>query len=140
MKVIPKVLQIVASAALIAFVFLEIIVDRIPPRSLTATRMQGLKRRILRDAQAKGVLPVSLKNLLPIEGFDNSLLDGWGREIVFDVSSGTVTLRSFGADGKTGGTGEDADIARSFPTRAADNQWNDESVAWTEDTFLDRKF
>jgi len=103
---------------------------------MTATRMQVLKRRVLQYAQSHGELPKSLATLPPMEGYDSSTLDGWKREIIFEVSkSGVVSFRSLGRDGVSGGSGEDADILRSFSTRDAGGKWSDEMVEWSEDTF-----
>lgn len=111
-------------------------VDRIPPRAMTAMRMQVLKRRVLQYAQSHGELPKSLATLPPMEGYDSSVMDGWKREIIFEVSdSGVVSFRSLGRDGVSGGLGEDADIVRSFPAHDASGKWSDEMVEWSEDTF-----
>jgi hypothetical protein len=127
------ILAIVAAvAAILAFSF----VDVIPPRSITATHMQMLKRRVLQYAQAHGELPKSLAVLPAMKGYDNSIRDGWRRDIIFEVSaSGVVTFRSLGRDGVAGGTGDDADIVRSFPAHDVQGKWSSETVDWSEDTF-----
>ena len=123
---------VTAVVAVLAFSF----VDRIPPRSLTATRMHVLKRRVLQFAQAHGELPKSLAAMPVMEGYDSSIRDGWKRDIIFEVStSGVVTFRSLGRDGTIGGSGDDADIIRSFPARDAHGKWSDEMIEWSEDTF-----
>jgi len=121
-----------AVIAVSAFSFL----DRIPPRALTATRMHVLKRRVLQFARTQGELPKSLAALPVMEGYDSSFRDGWKKDIIFEVStSGVVTFRSLGRDGIVGGSGEDADIIRSFPARDAQGKWSDEMIEWSEDTF-----
>jgi hypothetical protein len=91
---------------------------------------------VLRYAQAHGQLPASLAALPPMEGYDSSVQDGWKRDIVFEVSaSGVVSFRSLGRHAAVGGSGEDADIVRSFPSRDAQGNWSNEMVEWTEDTF-----
>ena len=56
--------------------------------------------------------PPNLAVLPEWEGF-NRTRDGWGHDIQYAVDKeGIVTLTSFGADGKPGGTGRDADIAQ----------------------------
>ena len=71
-----------------------------------------------------------------MEGYDSSIQEGWKRDIIFEASaSGVVSFRSLGRDAVTGGSGEDADIVRSFPARDASGKWSDEMVEWTEDTF-----
>ena len=112
------------------------LVDVVPPRGLTATRMQVLKRRVLQYGQAHGQLPTSLTGLPEIKGYDSGIRDGWKRDIIFEVStSGIITFRSLGRDGIAGGTGDDADIVRSFPVRDAQGKWSNETVEWSEDTF-----
>ncbi len=103
---------------------------------MTATRMQVLKRRVLRYAQSHSELPKSLAALPTMKGYDSSVQDGWKRDIVFEVSaSDVVSFRSLGRDGAVGGSGEDADIVRSFPARDSQGKWSDEMMEWTEDTF-----
>ena len=121
-----------ALVAVLAFSF----VDRIPPRALTATRMHGLKRRVLQFAHERGELPKSLVALPVMEGYDSSIRDGWKRDIIFEAStSGVVTFRSLGRDGALGGSGDDADIIRSFPAHDARGKWNDEMIEWSQDSF-----
>jgi general secretion pathway protein G len=36
--------------------------------------------------------------------------DGWSRDFIYESDGGNYTLRSFGADGKEGGTGNNLDI------------------------------
>lgn len=131
-----RLIIILAVVTVAVVVFASCIVDRIPPRAMTATRMQVLKRRVLQYAQAHGQLPASLAALPVMEGYDSSVQDGWKRDIVFEASaSGVVSFRSLGRDAAVGGSGEDADIVRSFPSRDALGKWSDEMVEWTEDTF-----
>ena len=131
-----RVLIILAIVATIVAVLASCVVDRVPSRALTATRMQGLKRRVLQYAQSHGQLPSSLAALPLMEGYDSSVQDGWKRDIVFEVSaSGMVSFRSLGRDAAVGFSGEDGDIVRSFPARNAQGKWSDETVEWSEDTF-----
>ena len=121
---------------LAAVVLASCIVERIPPGALTETRMHVLKRRVLQYAQAHGQLPASLAVLPPMKGYDSSVQDGWKRDIIFEVSaSGVVLFCSLGRDAAVGGSGDDADIIRSFPAHDRQGKWSDETVAWTEDTF-----
>jgi len=108
-------------------------IDRIPPTSLTETRMFVTKRRILQYAQAHDQLPPDLSSLPQMAGYDMSLKDGWGRTLSYQTNSaGTVTLESLGRDGVLGGSGEDADIIRSFPIRDSHGAWSDEMVDWSK--------
>jgi hypothetical protein len=50
-----------------------------------------------------------------------AMKDAWGRELLYDVGmDGVVTIRSYGADGKPGGSGLDRDIICRFRSRNAD--------------------
>jgi hypothetical protein len=129
-----RVIIILAIVVAVFAIVAVSIVDVIPPRNLTATRMQVLKRRVLQYVQAHGELPSSLAALQKMEGYDNNIQDGWKKEITYEVStSGIVTFRSFGRDGVAGGSGEDADIVGSFPSHDKQGKWSDESVSWSED-------
>jgi len=100
----------------------------------TTTRMSLVKRRILLFAHQHDRLPTTLTEIPPLGGnFDNSIMDGWGRPIQYEVNdSKTVTLKSFGKDGVPGGVGKNADIVLSFPTHDADGNWSDPLVHWLE--------
>ena len=130
-----RVLIVFAAVAAVIVSEAVFVVDSIPPRALTATRMQVLKRRVLQYARAHGELPRSLVDLPAVEGYDGSIRDGWSRTILFEVSSNLVTFRSLGRDGIPGGSGDDMDMVRSFPARDAQGQWCDEMIGWSEDTF-----
>jgi hypothetical protein len=133
---LKKLITILSAAAVTCILLASFLVDRIPPRPMTATRMHVLKRRVLQFAQSHGELPKTLAVLPTMERDDSSIQDGWKRDIIFEVSnSGVVSFRSFGRDGVTGGSSEKADIVRSFPARDAQGKWSEELVEWTEDTF-----
>ena len=105
--------------------------DRIPPKSLTQTRMHVTKRRILQYARSHNQLPPDLASLPPMSGFDTSIVDGWKRSLTYQTNSaGIVTLLSLGRDGVRGGSGEDADIERSFNAYDGLGTWSDESIDW----------
>jgi len=57
---------------------------------------------------------MALSDLPKLENRDNSIFDGWGREIGYKVEGTKVTLSSLGADGKPGGSGENKDIFYIF--------------------------
>lgn len=74
--------------------------------------------------------PPNLAVLPEWEGF-NTTCDGWGHDIQYSVDKeGIVTLTSFGADGKPGGTGQDADIVMRYRTRNADGTLNVDDKDW----------
>ena len=67
-------------------------------------------------ARAEGRAPRSLDELRRSESWTQSGLerpglgeDPWGREYRMDTDGGGVVLSSYGADGRKGGEGEDAD-------------------------------
>ena len=131
-----RILDVVLSVVALA-ILSRCLVDVIPPKDYTISNMLHLKRRVMLYAQAHNELPTSITALPPMEGYDNSNLDGWKREIIFEVSKeGVVTFRSLGRDGVVGGAGEDADIVRSFATHGSEGRWSDELVDWVggEDT------
>jgi hypothetical protein len=98
----------------------------IPPGALTASRIILTKRRILQYAQSHNELPHSLSELPILPGYDNEVIDEWGREIAYEVSpSGLVTLTSLGRDGKIGGSGRDQDTATTFPSHDEQGRWSD---------------
>ena len=133
-KTFPVKLFAVFLAGVVGLVVISgLFVDHIPPHAMTVTRMQHLKRRVLQYAQSHDRLPASLTALPPMEGYDDRIQDGWQRDIAFEVSGDVIAFRSLGRDGVLGGTGEDADIVRSFPLHDAQGRWSNEFVGWTED-------
>ncbi|HEX3999588.1 MAG TPA: type II secretion system protein GspG [Pirellulales bacterium] len=110
------------------------LVDRVPPRALTESTERVLKRRILKYARQHDRLPPDLAALDEMPGYDNDTTDAWGNPILYTVGSdGSVTLTSFGSDGKPGGTGDAADIINRFAPKQADGTWSDELVDWLPD-------
>ena len=103
----------------------------IPPKDFTVSTMWLTKRRILQFAYLHDKLPSNLSSLPVLEGYDNSLLDGWGRPLHYQYDETfKVTLTSFGRDGRAGGTGDDADIIRSFAAKTASGEWAKETEWW----------
>lgn len=81
-------------------------------------------------AQNKTV-PPSLDVLPTGQDKVNTTLDGWGRKIEYRVTEeGIITLTSFGADGKPGGNGEDADISESYYSKRPDGSLWVGSESW----------
>jgi len=97
------------------------------------------KERILEYARTNNHLPADL-SVLPLHlEKDCSVVDGWGRKIIYEVdSSGIVTLKSLGRDGNAGGAGEDADIICGFRSRDAQGKWSDPLCNWDFDSFSKR--
>ena len=123
--------SLVATLVLVGIVILFI--DTVPPHSMTHGAMHMCKRRVLRYAQEHGILPSSLSDTEPIEGYHSSIKDGWG--VVLEYSVGTndvVTFRSLGKDRALGGSGKNADMIGIFLGRQLDGSWSDEHVGWVK--------
>jgi hypothetical protein len=105
----------------------------IPAGDLTVTRMHAMKRRVIRFAKAHGHLPATVDELPEIQGFDDSVYDGWWRKITMTVDGSRVTFTSLGRDNRPGGTGENADVIGTFDARREDGSWQDEFVEWVRD-------
>jgi Type II secretion system (T2SS), protein G len=91
------------------------IVDTIPPKNVTETRLGITDNRIQNFWNQHGRVPTKPNELPDVKDRDCSLKDGWGRELNW-TSDGTskVKVWSLGRDGKPGGTGEDADMEVVF--------------------------
>jgi hypothetical protein len=113
MKLRLGIVIIVIGLMLFSFFFL---VDRASPYQLTQTTMTVLQyQRFPAFLEANHSFPKSLGELPERKGYDNSIQDGWGRDIEYTKTpNGTVILRSLGKDGKIGGLGENADIIVTF--------------------------
>lgn len=112
MKVWTQINAFLKSFLIFAF---NLIGETIPPRDLTVMRIGVTEIRIRSYWKAIGHLPESLSELPILEGRDNSTIDGWGRQIKYDVTgTTTVTLSSLGADGTAGGTDLNEDIKVAF--------------------------
>jgi hypothetical protein len=97
--------------------------------------MQVIKRRILRYASTNGTLPTALDQLPRMEGYDNEVVDAWGKPIDLHIKDDKVTLTSYGRDGMPGGTGDDADMVGVFKAKTATGAWADELCNWDIDPY-----
>ena len=96
------------------------LIETIPPRDLTVTRIGVTEIRIRAYWKTHKQLPDRLSDLPILKGRDNATIDGWGRAIKYDVTgTSTVTLSSFGSDGTVGGTGLNQDIVVTFDANKA---------------------
>ena len=87
----------------------------ISPREMTMTSITETFVRISIYAQTNRAIAPSLDVLPKRDGYGNRTVDGWGRPLKYRVSpDGMITLTSLGRDGKQGGTGEDADLSKSY--------------------------
>jgi len=91
------------------------LIETIPPRDRTVTRIGITETRIRAYWSTHGRLPGSLEDLVPLEGRDNATIDGWGRPIQYDVTPpSTVTLTSLGADSFRGVEGPSETVQVTF--------------------------
>ena len=110
---------------------------QIPPRSRTASCIRFNMRRILEYAYDHNQLPAILSVLPEKSGFSNRIMDAWGRPLEYYVdASGTVTLRSLGADGQPGGEAEDRDIEGIFHTKDDRGRWAPIEDKWIKEPKL----
>ncbi len=139
MKKLNKVRIIILIFLLIvAGVLLYSSLDFVPPASMTFGSMHMIKRRVLRYANLYNKLPGNLKELPEIEGYRNSIRDGWGREIIYIVNkNNSITLTSYGKDGFKGGDGNDIDMIGIFQAKDKDNNWQRELCDWAKDPSSD---
>ena len=97
------------------------LVHVITPREMTATAITESLVRIHLYAQTNRALPPTLEVLPRRDGYMNRTMDGWGYELRYDISdTGIITLSSLGADQKPGGTGDNADISRTYRSHDED--------------------
>jgi hypothetical protein len=100
---------------LIIFILTFFIAERITPNERIDSTIIRLSFRIHNYLKLHGKLPENL-HVLPLDrGYTNSIKDGWGREIGYDITKNNeVVLTSLGKDGKAGGTGENMDIVVQY--------------------------
>jgi hypothetical protein len=91
----------------------------LPDHLISQTSMRRLQVRICNYAERVGHPPVWLDKLPPdAPNYGQSLLDAWGQPFGYRVENEMVTLRGLGADGVSGGTGEDEDMYLCFDPKA----------------------
>ena len=89
-------------------------VHLIPPDEMTVSTLTVVEQRIQKYYRINGTLPPDLNNLPVIPEKDNVLGDGWEHPLKYTRQSDTVChIRSLGADGKLGGTGDNSDVVRT---------------------------
>jgi hypothetical protein len=115
----PVVLRwLLVSIAVIGIVglLLASYVDVLPPKYYTMLNMKLLRMQIETYHEVYGDLPGHLSDLPGIRGREKpTFLDGYGKTIDYELRvNGQICLRSFGKDGKAGGTGKNADIVMCF--------------------------
>jgi len=95
------------------------LIERVPPRNLTTTRMRVTEVRIRSYWAANRRLPASLSDLPRLQGRDNSTNDGWGKPIHYEITGpSTVTLSSPGPKGRSNQAGSNEEISITFDAAA----------------------
>lgn len=122
----------VVALLLLAVAFL--LVETVPVRSLTSSRMKGTMGRVLAYAREHDKLPATLAELPASEGFRHVSEDAWSRQLGYSFDAAdVVTFRSLGADGRPGGERDDRDMVGSFDARDASGRWHAEIPRWIVD-------
>ena len=90
-------------------------INWVSPIDVTHVRFIVLEKRI-RQAVTQGaeIKSVELSSLPKELNKDNSIMDGWGNPIEMHVDGSSITLKSYGEDGRLGGSGRSADIEYGF--------------------------
>jgi hypothetical protein len=124
----------VTIVVIIAASFLYLMASIVPPYDLTISNMLETKRRIMRYAHIHNELPEKINSLPKIEGHVNSVLDGWGRPIIYshDEKNGNVTLISLGENGDPDCKSNKSCIVRHFKTNTEEGEWVDELIDWNK--------
>lgn len=126
--------KVIASGIILFLLASLFVMDVIPPRGLTVTRMWVTKRRIMEYGYLHNRLPASLAELPEKTGYDNGTTDAWGRPLDYSTDdSGAVTLRSLGADKLPGGEGDSRDLTGVFMSHDAQNRWQEAHADWKQD-------
>jgi hypothetical protein len=87
----------------------------IPPCQATIGTMYSLMYRAAIYLEVHDSIPENLSELPKRKNKGNGIRDGWLRKIkLIKQKDGLIVLRSYGRNGKVGGTGGNADITFSF--------------------------
>jgi hypothetical protein len=90
--------------AVILTVFLLLQIHRITPEEITRGRMLYLEYRIGAYVAEHHAYPNALTDLPQRGGrYDDLIVDGWGREIIYRRNGSEITLASYGKNGPGGG-------------------------------------
>ena len=112
LKFIILLIFVLVMSQIIMFV---LFVEPIPPISITTGSMTETAFRVQEYVKIHHTIPTNLYCLPERKGYRNSIKDGWGNEIQYNVNEeGIITLISLGKDEKPGGKGNNADIIESF--------------------------
>ena len=140
MRKVILVLVLVIGGGLAAWWYVRQFITIIPPESLTYNSMHMIKRRILRYARTNNKLPRTLDALPVIQGYSDRLTDAWAERILYHINDdSSITLTSYGKDGRPGGAGLNADMVGVFMPKTPDGQWQGELCEWAIDPFSNEK-
>lgn len=87
-------------------------------REYASSSIKGIGEAFNEFAQAEGYYPEPTQGLIALVHrnlLDKIPVDAWGHEYEYSVDEETFTVKSFGADGREGGTDAAADIVRTIP-------------------------
>lgn len=104
---------------------------RASPEQTTRQNMVDSLLRIREYMIQQRKYPADLRSLPLVDDHGTNTNDGWGRPLIYEVSSdGIISIISLGRDGKPGGTKEDADIRRRYRTLNKDGMPNVDDEYW----------
>ncbi len=114
---------------------LTIILNSLPPHSITLLTMNSLKERIMIYARENNKLPNNLDEVPRIKKGSNAVNDAWGNRVIYEVKGNNyeVILTSWGNDFKEGGIGRNTDLIGRFHPTNDDNDWIEGEVEWALD-------
>ena len=129
-KTTKALLGALASVILIAVV-LSSLVCVITPVEMTNTAIVESFVRMRMYLAEHHQFPASLDELPRRDGYANRTTDWWRRPLIYKAEQDNfITLLSLGKDGEPGGTGEDADIQRTYRTKNPDGSWCVHEELW----------
>lgn len=92
----------------------------IPPAAKTISTISHCALRSELYFRENHKLPPSLAVLPTREGYSNSIEDGYGRQLIYEVREDRIVFISYGKDGKPGGIDKNADTEVHYLTHKED--------------------
>jgi hypothetical protein len=103
------------------------------PRGMTLYKMKQLSKDIDAYQKEKNRLPETLNDIIET-AYSHNKIDGWYKPFVYQKMGDNFTLISYGADGKRGGNGLDADITLGMKVEdlppATFGQYFQSNIGW----------
>lgn len=110
-----KTLLAISICIIVIAIVLISLMDIITPDEITNTQMRMMEFRVCQYFDQHQRFPEKLTELpLRDDKYDDTITDGWGREIHYAIKNGVVYLSSYGKDGGIGGQNKNADIIHTF--------------------------